>query len=309
MPLLRITCAPTDTDHLVTVVLRDAGATEVVVVERASRASGGDVVLADVPRGAVDSLVRVMRLDAGPDLHHVTIQEAERLIPVPAPDDADEDAVVWSKVVLDVHQAARLSWINVLLVVVAACIGAVGIIQDQLLLIVGAMAISPDYYPVVDTCLAVVRRRWDRAGEGLRTLAVCFGAGALGAFLFTAALELSGLVKTGNPTSRQLTLFISHPDGLSVAVALLAGVAGALALTLPDGRGLVGVFVSITTIPAAANIGVALASADWGEAGGAALMLLVNVASLLVAGVATLVVRARFGGARFGPGVRALRPR
>jgi uncharacterized hydrophobic protein (TIGR00271 family) len=94
---------------------------------------------------------------------------------------------------------------------------------------------------------------------------------------------------------RELTLFISKPDALSVVVALLAGIAGALALTLPDARGLVGVFVSITTIPAAANIGVALAARNGDEAWGAFVMLAINVLALVVAGTVTLGLRSRFG--------------
>jgi hypothetical protein len=55
----------------------------------------------------------------------------------------------------------------------------------------------------------------------------------------------------------------------------------------------VGVFVSITTVPAAANIGVALVAREWVEMRGAAIQLTTNVASLLVAGVLTLEARRR----------------
>ncbi len=94
-------------------------------------------------------------------------------------------------------------------------------------------------------------------------------------------------------SSKQLILFISHPDALSIVVAALAGVAGALAITLPDARGLVGVFVSVTTIPAAANIGVAFGAGDWHDMLGAAVQLLVNVTTVLIAGAITLEIRHR----------------
>jgi uncharacterized hydrophobic protein (TIGR00271 family) len=94
-------------------------------------------------------------------------------------------------------------------------------------------------------------------------------------------------------TDRQLTAFISHPDGMAVVVAVLAGIVGMLSLTEGRSGALVGVLVSVTTIPAVANVGVATAYGEWAEVGGAALQLTLNLVGLTVAGVATLAVQAR----------------
>jgi uncharacterized hydrophobic protein (TIGR00271 family) len=91
--------------------------------------------------------------------------------------------------------------------------------------------------------------------------------------------------------SRSATLFISHPDEYSVLVALLAGVAGALSLSTAKSGALVGVLISITTIPAAANVGVASAYGDWSEAGGALAQLVVNLTCIVIAVIATLVLQ------------------
>jgi uncharacterized membrane protein len=99
------------------------------------------------------------------------------------------------------------------------------------------------------------------------------------------------LLDKNSVVERQFTRFITNPDGLTVFVAVAAGIAGALALTLPDARGLVGVFVSITTIPAAANIGVAAEEGNWGDVGSAAIQLGVNILCLIIAGSATLEIR------------------
>jgi uncharacterized hydrophobic protein (TIGR00271 family) len=94
--------------------------------------------------------------------------------------------------------------------------------------------------------------------------------------------------------SQPLTAFISHPNEFTVVVAILAGVAGMVSLTSAKSGALVGVLVSITTIPAAANVGVALAYSDWGEAKGAAIQLAVNLASIIAAGVTTLFIQRRW---------------
>jgi hypothetical protein len=58
------------------------------------------------------------------------------------------------------------------------------------------------------------------------------------------------------------------------------------------------VLISVTTIPAASNIGVAAAYGDWDEAGGAAAQLGINLSSIVVAGVLTLFIQRRYYVAR-----------
>jgi uncharacterized membrane protein len=94
-------------------------------------------------------------------------------------------------------------------------------------------------------------------------------------------------------SDRILTSFISRPDAFAVVVAVLAGVVGMLSLTEGRSGALIGVLVSVTTIPAIGNIGAAAAYGQWPDAGGAAVQLIVNVTALVVAGSITLIVQAR----------------
>ena len=70
------------------------------------------------------------------------------------------------------------------------------------------------------------------------------------------------------PVDHELTGFISEPDFFSFFVAFVAGTVGILSLTNAKSGALIGVLISVTTIPAASNIGVAAAYGDWNEAGG-----------------------------------------
>jgi hypothetical protein len=56
----------------------------------------------------------------------------------------------------------------------------------------------------------------------------------------------------------------------------------------------VGVLVSVTTIPAASNVGVAAAYGEWSDAGGAAAQLAINLGGIVAAGVLTLFVQRRY---------------
>ena len=96
------------------------------------------------------------------------------------------------------------------------------------------------------------------------------------------------------PSQHQLTGFISNPDFFSFFVAFVAGTAGILSLTNAKSGALIGVLISVTTIPAASNIGVAAAYGDWDEAGGAAGQLAINLTSIVLAGVLTLFIQRRY---------------
>lgn len=292
MPLLRVASPPEHTGRVVQLLAGEAGSTEVSVLAGAVQPDGDDLILAQVPRAQVDPLLARVRAADVPSGIQVAVQPSVRVLPPPPPS-PDDEAVVWAQVTAEIQAAGRLCWSNTLLVVAAAMIAAIGILEDQLLLIVGAMALSPDYFPVVDTCLALSRRAWSAARRGAATLVISFAAAAAGAWLLTEALVAIGLVARAGERTTDFTSFIAHPDSLSMVVALIAGVAGALAVTLPDARGLVGVFVSITTIPAAANIGVGIVARDPAEIAGAAVQLLANVCGLLAAGTATLALRHR----------------
>jgi uncharacterized hydrophobic protein (TIGR00271 family) len=142
--------------------------------------------------------------------------------------------------------------------------------------------------------VSLVRRRRAPADRALATLAIGFAVAALAALVATVAFRLTGLAPHEYDLSdRQLTAFISHPDGLAAVVAVLAGVVGMLSITEARAGALVGVLVSVTTIPAIANMGTAAAYGEWTEVRGAAVQLAINVVGLVLAGTATLAIQSR----------------
>ncbi len=112
--------------------------------------------------------------------------------------------------------------------------------------------------------------------------------------LATLAFDGADLVPDELDTaSHPLSNFISRPDFFSFFVAYIAGMAGILALTSAKSGALIGVLISVTTIPAAANIAVGSALGDWGEAGGGAAQLGLNLTAIVLAGAVTLYVQRR----------------
>jgi hypothetical protein len=84
---------------------------------------------------------------------------------------------------------------------------------------------------------------------------------------------------------------IATPDFFAAFVAFCAGIAGMLSLTTAKSGALIGVLISVTTIPAAANVGVSAAYGDGPGFRGSLGQLGLNLASLLVAGTLTLLVQ------------------
>ena len=154
------------------------------------------------------------------------------------------------------------------------------------------MVVGPEFGPIAGFCVAAVERRPELMKRSLLPLAVGFPLGITAAYLFTLFIRAVGLTPEGFSASEHpLTQFISHPDAFSFIVAYFAGAAGVLSLTNAKSGALVGVLISVTTIPAAANIGVAAAYTDGQEWVGAMEQLALNLVAICMAGILTLFVQ------------------
>jgi uncharacterized hydrophobic protein (TIGR00271 family) len=172
---------------------------------------------------------------------------------------------------------------------VAGLIGAVGILTNSQILIVGAMVVGPEYNAIIGVALGITKRNRTEVQDGLLALCGGFLAAIAVTLLFGLALRASG--KTPVPFLhgvRPVADLINTPNLFSVIVAVLAGVVGVVSLTESRANALIGVFISVTTIPAAASVGLSIAYSSWGEAGGSMVQLLLNVILLIVVGAAGL---------------------
>ncbi|MGE3077062.1 MAG: DUF389 domain-containing protein [Dehalococcoidia bacterium] len=263
----------------------------------AARKPTGDVVLCDVAREDATRVItglRSLRLDKDGTILveyvDTAISEAAREAERAAPG-AVADAVIWETVRARTFEEADLSFTFVAFMALATVIAAMGILTDSLVMIIGAMIVGPEFGPLAGISVAAVERRWSLAMRSVLALGVGFPVGITVAFLLTGLLDFTGVAPETIPVERSETFFISHPDWYSFIVALAAGIAGTLSLTTIKSGALIGVLVSVTTIPAAANIAVAASYGDWQEWRGAQLQLIVNIAAILAAAIGTLLIQ------------------
>jgi len=175
------------------------------------------------------------------------------------------------------------------LLVVAGLIAAVGILTNSQILVVGAMVVGPEYFAIIAAALGCSKRDGPLVYESLTALGRGFLAAVIAAFLFALAIRGAGVAPAAFLNGvRPVAELINSPNVFSVIVAVLAGVVGVVSLTESRANALIGVFISVTTIPAAASIGLSLAFSSWHDAAGSLYQLLLNVVILVAVGAAGL---------------------
>ncbi len=295
---LRIIVPSDRTGDVATLLEKDPAVTHLVVLPGAARDPVGDVVFCDVVREGTSALIGELRAlgverDGSIMVEHVdtvlsaAADRAERRVP-----GFGVDAVVWEEIEHTTGEESRLSASYLVFLTVATVIAGIGVLLDQPILIVGAMVVGPEFGPLAALCVGIVRLRWGLVRRALVAVGVGFPIAMAVTVLATYGLDALNLIEKSMLTEpRPLTDFIWRPDALSWVVGFLAGVAGMLSLTSAKAGTLVGVLISVTTVPAAANAAVAVAYGVPYEAVGSAVQFLINVAAIVAAGVLTLLVQ------------------
>ncbi len=168
-------------------------------------------------------------------------------------------------------------------------IGSVGIVTNSQILIVAAMVVGPEYGAIVSVALGIDRGHRAVVRSGLAALGTGFLLTIVVTFLFALLIRGFGLQSEAFDLGlRPVSHLINTPNFFSVAVATLAGIVGIVSLTEARSSALLGVFISVTTIPAAADIAVSTAFTSWSDVRGSAIQLVVNILVLIVVGTAAL---------------------
>jgi uncharacterized hydrophobic protein (TIGR00271 family) len=295
---LRITVPPDRCTAVRDLLDDDPGVAHLAVVPGGSVRPPGDLFLVDVARESADQLINGLRdlhvdRDGGIAMEAVDAavsrpaREAERR----APGDGS-DAVVWEQVVRSTATDATLSVSYLAFLTIATLLAAIAIVNDSAPLVIGAMVLGPEFGPLAALAVAVVHRRPSIGRQALVSLVVGFAVAIVVTTLFALAGRLLGWFGTDLlAADRPATGFITQPDRWSLVVAVLAGIAGVLSLTSARSGALVGVFISVTTVPAAGEIALALALGSGTDLREAATQLGVNLVGIVLAALATLALQ------------------
>jgi uncharacterized hydrophobic protein (TIGR00271 family) len=299
MSLLHVrVVSPAHLSHEVEAILsRQPGATNIIVLPGAAREPSGDLFQADLARECVQQVVRDLRdldIDREGSISWRTVDtaigEGMRRAELNAPGDG-ADAIIWDEVVASTGEDSTLTWTFMTFMVLACILAAIGVATNSPITIVGAMVVGPEFGPLANIAVGLRLRRWDAVRQGATALVVGF----LGAIAITSAVAVlwraTGLVSEHDLAASTGTEFIYQPGWFSIITALVAGAAGTLSLTSAKSAALVGVFISVTTIPAAGNGALALVFGRFHDAAGSGLQLLINLTGIVVAAYLVLLAR------------------
>jgi uncharacterized hydrophobic protein (TIGR00271 family) len=249
--------------------------------------SGHALVTADLGDEAADAALEAVRR-LGVPTEDVVLLRVESVGPTHS--GRPLATVVWTDLLSQAGTNARPLARYLIFIGIAGLIAGFGVIYQNGILIVGAMAISPDMLPITATCTGIVLRRWGLAAGAFVTLVVGLAFGCVIAAAITALLNLLDLLPNGFNIDEGALRGLASVNVSTVLVALAAGIAGILAFETRASAG-VGVAISVTTIPASAYLGVAAGVGETEKALGALLVLGINVSMLMLGGSSTLLLQ------------------
>jgi uncharacterized hydrophobic protein (TIGR00271 family) len=302
---VRVVSPPDSTSHLVQRLTAGPGVRNLVVLPGAARRPDGDAVQFDLAVRFANPVLAEVRARLG-DRGSVVIENVEGAATGPEDPEGAEDweaaaepgssraarrrhdgeiPPVWEMVEAKIRADGVYPMSFFTLLIIAGLIGAVGILTNSQILVVAAMVVGPEYGAIMATGLGIDTRDGRAVRHSLAALVVGFGLAVIATLVFGLLIRWSGrtphLYELG---IRPVSDLINTPNVFSVIVAVLAGIVGVVSLTESRANALIGVFISVTTIPAAADMGLSAAYGSWTEARGSTFQLLLNVVLLIVVG-------------------------
>jgi uncharacterized hydrophobic protein (TIGR00271 family) len=294
---LRVITPETMTDQVLTILRKEPGATHVLMLAGVVIEPPGDLVEADIARESADGVIAAL-CDLGIDRDGgITVQPLDAALSdaavraeEAAPGDP-ADAVVWQELLARTGEESRLNATFLAFLSIACLLAAVGVITDSAITIVGAMVVGPEFGPLAAIAVGLVRRRWDLVRRASAAIGLGFplaiGITALGAALGSwANLFEASVIKGEHEVD-----FVYQVGWWSFIVAVLAGAAGMLSMTSAKSAVLVGVFISVTTVPAAGYAAVAAILGEWSRFFGSIGQLVVNMIGIVLAAGVVLLLR------------------
>jgi uncharacterized hydrophobic protein (TIGR00271 family) len=286
--------APADAAQEVLALLDADPAAEHVVRGGLTEGSGAVSITADVRPGAVDSLLpRIAAAGVPGDDISVIHRDSSRPMGHVRSGDLPSwsgGALAWTELAMASRQYARAVPQYLTFMACAGVIAAFGVLTRNSTLVVGAMAIAPDLLPLCATCVGIADRRRRLATRAFAALVLGLATTVVTALVIGVLLRAGGYGPTTQPLGNGGLGVLPTVSIATVAVAFAAGIAGILAFETRASSA-VGVAISITTIPAAAYFGVALAEGDMSDGWPGLAVLSVNVVTLIVSGTLTLLVQ------------------
>jgi uncharacterized hydrophobic protein (TIGR00341 family) len=268
-----------------------------VVTEETSGREYTAVAYFPLPTNAVEPILEELR-DVGLDREAYTVvlsaetvvsEQFEQLKENYAEKEESEERIARQELEARAEELASSLPTYVVMTVVSAIIATAGLLLDSPATVVGSMVIAPLIGPAMAAAVGSVIDDTDlfRRGATLQLLGIVLSIVA--ATAFAILVQTTNLVPPGlDPLALSEVEERLSPNFLSLAVAIGAGVAGAISLMTGISAALVGVMIAVALIPPAATVGIGIAYGEPSLALGSAVLVAVNVLSINLAALVVL---------------------
>lgn len=287
--------APTElSESVIDLLSGNPGVAHLVVHRDAAIDPPGDEITAEVARESANDVIEGLKKLKVRERGAITLDVVDTVMSTRAYRAEDEaegdpaDAVVWDELVSRTREESTLNVTFVTFLCLACLIAAVGVVTDSPVTVVGAMVVGPEFGPLAALAVGLVQRRLYLARRASLALLVGFPVAMLVTAIGVLAGEAVGWIDFESTRELSEVDFIFQVGPLSFIVALFAGAAGMLSLVSSKSAALVGVFISVTTVPAAGFAVVAATVGDWVVAAQSTAQLAVNLLGITIAGVFVL---------------------
>lgn len=179
----------------------------------------------------------------------------------------------------DMDDNANITSVYVVLVVISSIVASIGILKDNVAIIIGAMVIAPLLGPNIALALGTTLGDTDLIIRALKANIV----GIITALMFSIVV---GMVFAVDPAIGEISSRTQVGLG-DIAIALAAGVAGTLSFTKGLPSALIGVMVAVALLPPTVTVGMLLGSNNMSFVPGAVQLVLVNIICVNLAAVTT----------------------
>ncbi len=171
----------------------------------------------------------------------------------------------------------------VLLIAVSSIVAALGVLRNDIAIIIGAMVIAPLFGPNIALSLATTLADYDLARRAMR-------ANFFGILLAFCLSIFIGVVMNVDPTTSQIVSRSTFSLG-DIVLALAAGIAGAIAFTRSLLEPLIGVMVALALLPALVTAGILFGAGYTMLSLSAFTLFLINLICINLSGVVTFFLQ------------------
>jgi uncharacterized hydrophobic protein (TIGR00341 family) len=211
------------------------------------------------------------------------VQTAEAGLVVEEEEERAKERISREELYQDVEETIKLSWIFVVLVILSSVVAAIGLMKNNVAVIIGAMVIAPLLGPNVALSLSTTLGDFGLARRAAK-------AGVSGIFIAVLFSVFLGFFLKVNPRIPEIASR-TRVNLEDIVLALAAGSAATLSFTTGLSTALIGVMVAVALLPPLVTFGLLLGGGYFRGALNALLLVMTNIVCINLSGIVTFLVQ------------------